>query len=483
MGGVEDEGIALRLICRQANLLGLNINRGYKICIRLRYHNNPDLFLPMEQCVDTMLHELSHIIWGEHDGNFHRLWDDLRDEWETLTRKGYTGEGFLSKGVKLGGGHAPPPHEMRRIARANAEKRQQQTKLSKGSGQRLGGTPLHLQGFNVRQVIADQVTRRNTINKGCASGRKDSIKLSDQAGRDSFKTKAEEDDANNRAIAQALYELMEEEEDRKLKGTFSEGPHNGGLAWDPDGGLYDPGTEARPQPTSNGDHPSEEEQMKWAMQESMRSTPDSQMSAFAPPPPPAQTDLNRSNSAPSPVIPEARPTPVSAVSRARTFHESEYSPVSPLVEEGEPSERSLRQSPAKRKRPSQLRSSSSADTGTRASFGPMSPESNASPLVGIDISDPFDPNAQPPEQWTCGVCTCINPLQYLACDACGCERPESVGMRQQEQERRSAPRPPASAPPTLNRHQSLGWLCTRCGTFMAHVYWTCSSCGKMKESS
>ena len=474
------------LIRRQANLLGLNINRGYKICIRLRYHNNPDLFLPMEQCVDTMLHELSHIIWGDHDGNFHRLWDELRDEWETLTRKGYTGEGFLSKGERLGGGRAPPPHEMRRLARANAEKRQRQQKLSKGSGQRLGGNPLHLQGVDVRQIIADQVTRRNTINKGCASGRQDSIKLSDQAGRDSFKTKAEEDDANNRAIAQALYELMEEEEDRKLKGTFSEGPHNGGLAWDPNGGLYDPSKESQPS-NLRGSHPSEEEQMKWAMQESLRSTPDLQTSAFPPHSaaalPTGQIDLGRSNSAPSPVMPDSRPTPISAVSRARTFHESEYSPVSPLVEEPEQSPPAPRQSPAKRKRPSQLRSSSS---NAQSAAGPISPDSNASPLVGIDISDPFDPNARSPEQWTCGVCTCINPLQYLACDACGCERPESVGLQQRQRERRSvaAPRPPASAPPLRqNRGQSLGWFCTWCGTFMEHVYWTCSSCGKMKESS
>ena len=282
-----------------------------------------------------MLHELSHIIWGDHDGNFHRLWDELRDEWETLTRKGYTGEGFLSKGERLGGGRAPPPHEMRRLARANAEKRQQQSKLSKGSGQKLGGNPLHLYGVDVRQVIADQVTRRNTINKGCASGRKDSVKLSDQAGKDSFRTKAEEDDANNRAISQALYELMEEEEDRKLKGTFSEGSHNGGLAWSPDGGLYDPKQEARP-PGSRDYHPSEDEQMKWAMQESLRSTPEIQTGAFQPPPqsafapPTHQSDLNRSNSAPSPIN-DFRPTPTSAVSPARTFHDSERSPVSPLI--------------------------------------------------------------------------------------------------------------------------------------------------------
>lgn len=39
------------------NLLGLNINKGYKICVRLRYSHSPGTFLPFEQTVDTMLHE------------------------------------------------------------------------------------------------------------------------------------------------------------------------------------------------------------------------------------------------------------------------------------------------------------------------------------------------------------------------------------------------------------------------------------------
>ena len=122
----------------EQNLLGLNNNRGYKICVRLRYHNNPDLYLPIEQVIDTMLHELSHNVWGEHDANFHRLWDELRDELETLIRKGYTGEGFLSEGKRLGGGPAPPQHEMRRLARASAEN--QARKLSRPEQKRMTPT-------------------------------------------------------------------------------------------------------------------------------------------------------------------------------------------------------------------------------------------------------------------------------------------------------------------------------------------------------
>ncbi|KAK5171941.1 uncharacterized protein LTR77_003578 [Saxophila tyrrhenica] len=429
----------------EANLLGLNVNRGFKICIRLRYHNNPDLFLPLEQVVDTMLHELSHNAYGPHDTNFHRLWDELRDEWETLTRKGYTGEGFLSDGKRLGDSrHVPPPHEMRRLARASAEKRQTKNSLSKGSGQKLGGTPLHLQGRDVRQIIADQVTRRNTINKGCGSGREDAVKISDQSANNSFKTKAEEDDANNRAIMGALYDLIQEEEDQKLQGTFAEPPSDGGLAWHPENGLYDPKTEQPP--ASRGkqqeqEPPSEEEQLKWALQQSAQSPSFTHTTMKWPPPNPFGPD--RSNTIPGSRS-DAKPSPVSTSNPTG----SQFSPVSPMSPEAE------RQHPQKRKAVDQsslsdvvmtgpTRSRTTPTTATGSSHPPPS-ESDLSPIVDVDISDPFDPTAVPPDQWTCDICTCINPLQYLACDACGTERPERIGIGNRGP--RPKPRPTYSAP-------------------------------------
>lgn len=44
---------------KQENLLGVNINRGAKICIRLRPFHSPDSFYDMDSLVGTMLHELS----------------------------------------------------------------------------------------------------------------------------------------------------------------------------------------------------------------------------------------------------------------------------------------------------------------------------------------------------------------------------------------------------------------------------------------
>jgi len=443
----------------EQNLLGLNINKGYKICLRLRYHNNPDLFLPVEQVVDTMLHELSHNIWGDHDSNFHRLWAELREEHDVLVCKGFTGEGFLSEGHRVGsnGYGVPPVHEMRRLARASAEKRQAQKKLTKGSGQRLGGTPLHLYGGDVRKVIADQASRRTTIDKGCASGRGDAVKLADQSADHSFKTKAEEDDANNRAIAQALYELMEEEEERKLRGTFSSAPTDGGLAWNAEHGLYDPQRDHRAEWI--GSHQkglSEEEQLEWAMKESMSMPPNKHStSELSPVSPMTPESIDRIVSGPTiPTQSKARPShPVPSSSQ------SNGKPISRLVSDANDKD----QAPKRKK-------IALSETTCLPGFDP----SAESPL--IDLSEPFNP-----DEWTCEVCTCINPMQFLACDACGSERPHgavaaaSSGLAATHRPRWTTPRPMAT--------ETMGWNCVRCETFMEHKWWTCSACGLMKNSS
>lgn len=41
----------------EKNLLGLNWNKGQKICLRLRYPYDEKQFIPLEEVVDTMLHE------------------------------------------------------------------------------------------------------------------------------------------------------------------------------------------------------------------------------------------------------------------------------------------------------------------------------------------------------------------------------------------------------------------------------------------
>jgi hypothetical protein len=397
-------------------LLGLNINKTFKICVRLRYTHNPGTFLPIEQCVDTLLHELSHIIFSDHDSNFHRLWDELRDDHETLIMRGYTGEGFLTGGKKLGGGPVPPQHEMRRLARANAEQRRV---LQKGSGRTVGGQRV-LPGTDLRKVLADAADRRATVNCGCASGTAQANNLAEQAGRHTFKTKAEEDDANNRAIAEALFDLMEEEEAQKMKGTFSKPPPTGGLTWSKEHGLATTGPS-----TTDPDMPkSEEEQMRWALQESLKAgqprkrplSVDEHIKVPSKPPPPTRS-------------------PIGAFGRKDT-------PFIDLTEDDE----------------------------------------DEAPTTKPMTKLPPPPN---PDSWACQVCTCINLQTHLVCDACGVERPAFMvptgptGVRRINNTRPT----PVHAEKKQAKNIPLGWNCRECGTFVENMWWCCTLCGLMKDRS
>lgn len=195
--------------------LGLNIDRGRKICLRLRYPGDQSQFMPIENVVDTMLHELCHIVHGPHNADFHALWDQLRDEQQGLIMKGYTGEGFLSEGRRLGGGRMPA-HEARRLAREAAEKRRRQP-AGTGPGIRLGGAAPR-PGQDIRRIIANAAERRNKTLEGCGTDKLSEGQMRDMADaatRNGFRTQAEEDEANEAAIAQAMWELVQEDE--KLK--------------------------------------------------------------------------------------------------------------------------------------------------------------------------------------------------------------------------------------------------------------------------
>jgi hypothetical protein len=521
----------------EGNLLGLNINRGYKICVRLRYHNNPDLFLPLEQIIDTMLHELSHNKWGEHDHKFHALWDELRDEHETLVRKGYTGDGFMSEGRRLGGGRPPTERDLRELARAGAEKRRTMSTLSAGSGRRLGGSDIML-GQDAREVIAGQALLRNTINQGCGSNRSDAGSLAQSSLTPAFRTKAEEDDANDRAITQALYELMEEEETAKLNGTLMSAPATGGLAWSRDHGLYDPKTEQSRVPT-------EDEQLKWAMAESARASKDSphpKASGALPPEslispvkplittsrsPRSTTSQSRASAPPPTILSPVSPLYGSSryansTSNSHAPSTTAPSPVSPLFNEQDTTT-TLHKRKASTVAPLMQPPPPPRSSGKAASAAGTT---LSSPITNIDISEPFNP-----DQWTCSICTCINPTRYLACDACGIERPEPVSRRRSVMNP-AAPYQPremsSSSSSNSNRHssgsalsstrygsnglplstssrkrehhssasssfssstarprekESVGWGCSRCGAYMEHKWWTCSACGTMKPSS
>ena len=249
-------GILTEFYPPEQNLLGLNWNKGQKICLRLRYPGDERQFLPLEQVVDTMLHELCHNEHGPHNEAFHTLWNRLRDEHENLLRKGYTGEGFLSEGRKLGGStQRIPMHEAQRRARAAAEKRRA---LTAGSGQKLGGARVRT-GVDIRKVIADAAQRRIDIMRGCADTDTDRVReIVNQTNESGTKTKAAEDDADEEAIMIAYIDLVQQEEKEKYGSGYRPPSKDNpaGPRGAPSDGASDQGVKKPPIPHSTKPHPS-----------------------------------------------------------------------------------------------------------------------------------------------------------------------------------------------------------------------------------
>ncbi|KAJ9615668.1 hypothetical protein H2200_001744 [Cladophialophora chaetospira] len=419
----------------EANLLGLNTNRGEIIHVRLRYPGDDSQFLPFENVVDTMLHELCHIVIGPHNSAFNALWDKLRDEHEALLRKGYTGEGFLGKGNRVGG-RSIPRSELQRQARAAAERRGRNATLAQNSGTKLGGQGI-ARGQNAREIIAAAAERRNRVNKGCGSAAPDmSKKIAQEQAIKQEKistTQAEKADEDEAALMQAYIDMIQEEDAQKFDPNYLPPSQE-----NPEGGLK----------TSNGVHPPTD--LRQLREEQLRLEQQLKNQAASN----TTTKEHGSSSKPSLSKPKSKQTSTSATARSRLL--------------------------------------------------------NPAPAPSIPQKDPSEPPMLPHEEetWSCDICTLVNPINYLLCDACGTERPEWFNP--------PSPRPTTSQPttsrtslhPSSNSHpkvlasrnaveniarfsatekekaqaKPVGWTC-RCGNFMENQWWTCDGCGRMKESS
>ncbi|TEB38782.1 WLM-domain-containing protein [Coprinellus micaceus] len=170
----------------QTNLLGMNMNMGQKIMLRLRPHHSPTWFLEEEEILQTMLHELTHNVHGPHDDKFYKFLSGLQDEYEELRRKGYSGEGFFTPGQRLGGStayvngralsHNPPPAAGRLKALEAAEKRKQVSRVLggvAGGSRTLGGRGGNRSGtgrvLTPRELAAQAAERRMRDTTECGS--------------------------------------------------------------------------------------------------------------------------------------------------------------------------------------------------------------------------------------------------------------------------------------------------------------------------
>ncbi|KAG2138690.1 WLM domain-containing protein [Suillus bovinus] len=155
------------------NLVGLNVNGGEQILLRLRLPWAPDIFYEEDQVVRVMLHELTHNVHGPHDETFYKFLAALEDEYDALVRSGYAGEGFFSPGHRLGAGvsHDLPPDLARLKALEAAEQRHRANGILGSGGSRLGGRrTTALQGMDPRELAAQAAERRKRDEIECGSG-------------------------------------------------------------------------------------------------------------------------------------------------------------------------------------------------------------------------------------------------------------------------------------------------------------------------
>ncbi|CAM8985284.1 unnamed protein product [Rhodiola kirilowii] len=158
------------------SLMGLNVGGGVEVKLRLRRPNRDWDFLPYDQVLDTMLHELCHNDIGPHNADFYKLWDQIRKECEELMAKGVTGtgEGFDLPGRRLGGfSRQPPVLSFRQTALAAAENRARKGSLMPPGPKRLGGDGSIKEALSPLQAAAMAAERRFRDEIWCGSNNYD----------------------------------------------------------------------------------------------------------------------------------------------------------------------------------------------------------------------------------------------------------------------------------------------------------------------
>jgi hypothetical protein len=285
----------------------------------------------------------------------------------------------------------------------------------------------------MRAVLADAAAKRSTnlkqsaVTSGCATGTRAGDKAAEDAIKNGFRTKAEMDDANDIAIAEALAELMEHDEEIAIE-TGSPPPN--GLEWSKENGL-----QPTRQTTPSFSRPESSKQ---------QSVPSSQ-----------QPDPSRITPYPLPNVftgqgqPRPHPDP-------RVF-----------IDQGQPAARNRPQVNPHGRPISRVVLEAEAQKKRKLSKPPPS----SSDLTSYSSSKSSTPSSSN-EQWSCLTCTLTNEPTATQCAVCDASRPGT-----------SKPQSYSQMNPILpSASQPMGWLC-RCGTFMEKQWWTCSSCGTIKPNS
>ena len=312
-------------------------------------------------------------------------------------------------------------HEARRQARAAAEKR---AALTAGSGQKLGGRPVR-RGEDIRKVIADAAERRTRVTKGCsgsgmsADRERELVQETNQSG---FRTKAEEDDANEEAIMLAYIDLVQEEEKQKWGDSYLPPSKENPL------GSQGSPIKIEDQPSTSYNSPEPRHRSSGPKPPIPTSTkpplprPASLPSPSSKPNPQPPNPSQFSNTAPQPNTPVQPPTDTWTCEICTLVNPSTYLCCDACTTE----------------RPSRFPPPPPPPTTTSLPNPPTTPSTRALP------TSIRDSNAK----------KAVKSLLSL----------DATSAQQQAQ-------------------KPDGWVCHSCGTYMENQWWTCAGCGVMKLSS
>ncbi|KAE9348786.1 hypothetical protein PF008_g7181 [Phytophthora fragariae] len=163
----------LEFFPKDGGLLGMNVNRGAKIYVRLRPQRSPGSFLPYEALLETLLHELTHMVHGPHNQAFYQYLDELKQEMESLMVRGLVGEegakfAGAGAGQRLGGNGAGVP--IRAAAVLAAKRREQYHSLLGGETSRRLGSVISSGALDpqaLRRMVLEAAERRRRDNEHC----------------------------------------------------------------------------------------------------------------------------------------------------------------------------------------------------------------------------------------------------------------------------------------------------------------------------
>ncbi|ETI51684.1 hypothetical protein L917_04754 [Phytophthora nicotianae] len=135
----------------------------------------PESFYPYEALLETLLHELTHMVHGPHNEAFYKYLDELKHEMEMLMVRGLVGEegvrfAAAGTGQRLGGDNISVP--IRVAAVLAAKRREQYNSLLGGeTSRRLGSlSAASNEIFNpqaLRRKILEAAERRRRDNEHC----------------------------------------------------------------------------------------------------------------------------------------------------------------------------------------------------------------------------------------------------------------------------------------------------------------------------